>query len=25
VHFIDDKDAILNALTLRHGIPTPHP
>ena len=25
VHFIDDKDAILTALTLRHGIPTPHP
>ncbi|MEH6742619.1 DUF3088 domain-containing protein [Hyphomonas sp.] len=25
VHFIDNKDAILTALTLRHGIPTPHP
>jgi Protein of unknown function (DUF3088) len=25
VHFIDDKDAILHALSLRHGIPSPHP
>ena len=23
--FIDDKDAILRALTLRHGIAEPHP
>ena len=24
-HFIDDKDAILHALTIRHGLPAPHP
>ena len=23
--FIDDKDAILDALTERHGFPHPHP
>jgi len=23
--FIDDKDAILDALTERHGFPLPHP
>ena len=23
--FIDDKDAILRALTVRYGIPYPHP
>ena len=23
--FIDDKDAILAALSARHGIPVPHP
>ncbi|MBU1288264.1 MAG: DUF3088 domain-containing protein [Alphaproteobacteria bacterium] len=25
VAFIDDKDAILGALSDRHGIPIPHP
>ncbi|MEE2920343.1 MAG: DUF3088 domain-containing protein [Pseudomonadota bacterium] len=25
MHFIDDKDALLHALSVRHGIPTPHP
>ena len=25
VRFIDDKDAILQALSARHGIPLPHP
>lgn len=25
IRFIDDKDAILRALTVRHGIPSPHP
>ncbi|MEH6807674.1 MAG: DUF3088 domain-containing protein [Hyphomonas oceanitis] len=25
VAFIDDKDAILRALSGRHGIPIPHP
>lgn len=25
VAFIDDKDAILRALSDRHGIPIPHP
>jgi hypothetical protein len=23
--FVDDKDAILDVLTRRHGIPRPHP
>ena len=23
--FIDDKDTILTALSLRHGLPAPHP
>ena len=23
--FVDDKDAILRALTIRHGIAEPHP
>ena len=23
--FVNDKDAILNLLSLRHGIPRPHP
>ena len=25
IRFIDDKDAILRALTVRYGIPYPHP
>lgn len=25
IQFIDDKDAILKALSLIYGIPTPHP
>lgn len=25
VRFLDDKDAILHALTVRYGIPSPHP
>lgn len=25
LRFVDEKDAILKALTVRHGIPHPHP